>query len=186
MCWWHTSGCTTRSLGNSRRTAYEPHIAPINALVNELIDPDGLGWSPQRLPVASGVVSHCGAFVVEFDGGRMTVTVGQGVHAKPGEWVRYSTPGGGAESMAMMSRTVHGLAARSAPSVHLSTATSRSVGVRLWVSSQPAGVHLQPGELATACFLAKWVDADRRKRVQRRRSARPFRRTDHLLPGQPG
>lgn len=38
-----------------------------------------------------------GALVVEFDGGRMTVAAGQGVHARPGEWVRYSTPGGGAE-----------------------------------------------------------------------------------------
>ena len=34
-----------------------------------------------------------GAVVVEFDGGRMTVEAGQAVHARPGEWVRYSTPG---------------------------------------------------------------------------------------------
>jgi hypothetical protein len=30
---------------------------------------------------------------VESDGGQMTVQAGQGVHAGPGEWVRYSTPG---------------------------------------------------------------------------------------------
>ena len=34
----------------------------------------------------------------EFDGGQMTVEAGQGVQSRPGEWVRYSTPGdGGAE-----------------------------------------------------------------------------------------
>ena len=38
-----------------------------------------------------------GALVVEFEGGQLTVEAGQGVQAKPGEWVRYSTPGGGAE-----------------------------------------------------------------------------------------
>ena len=38
------------------------------------------------------VVLH-GALVVESDDGQMTVQAGQGVHTKPGEWVRYSTPG---------------------------------------------------------------------------------------------
>jgi mannose-6-phosphate isomerase-like protein (cupin superfamily) len=39
-----------------------------------------------------------GTLVVEFSGGQMTVQAGQGVHARAGEWVRYSTPGaGGAE-----------------------------------------------------------------------------------------
>ena len=31
--------------------------------------------------------------VVEFDGGRLTAEAGQAVHTRPGEWVRYSTPG---------------------------------------------------------------------------------------------
>jgi mannose-6-phosphate isomerase-like protein (cupin superfamily) len=34
-----------------------------------------------------------GAVVVEFEGGQMTVEAGQAVRARPGEWVRYSTPG---------------------------------------------------------------------------------------------
>ncbi len=34
-----------------------------------------------------------GALVVEFDDGQMTVQAGQGVHTRPREWVRYSTPG---------------------------------------------------------------------------------------------
>ncbi|MGE5288866.1 MAG: cupin domain-containing protein [Micromonosporaceae bacterium] len=43
-----------------------------------------------------------GALVVEFEGGSLTVEAGQGVHARPGEWVRYSTPGAeGAEYLAV-------------------------------------------------------------------------------------
>jgi mannose-6-phosphate isomerase-like protein (cupin superfamily) len=38
------------------------------------------------------IVLH-GALVVEYDGGQLTVNAGQGVHTKPGEWVRYSSPG---------------------------------------------------------------------------------------------
>jgi len=38
------------------------------------------------------VVLH-GALEVETEHGRLTVTAGQAVHARPGEWIRYSTPG---------------------------------------------------------------------------------------------
>jgi mannose-6-phosphate isomerase-like protein (cupin superfamily) len=38
------------------------------------------------------IVLH-GALVVESDDGELTVQAGQGVHARPGEWVRYSSPG---------------------------------------------------------------------------------------------
>jgi mannose-6-phosphate isomerase-like protein (cupin superfamily) len=34
-----------------------------------------------------------GALVVESENGKLTVEAGQGVHTRPGEWVRYSTPG---------------------------------------------------------------------------------------------
>jgi ethanolamine utilization protein EutQ (cupin superfamily) len=34
-----------------------------------------------------------GALCVESEDGRMTVLAGQGVYARAGEWVRYSTPG---------------------------------------------------------------------------------------------
>ena len=47
------------------------------------------------------IVLH-GALVVESEGGRLTVQAGQGVHTRPGEWVRYSTPGAdGAEYIAV-------------------------------------------------------------------------------------
>ncbi len=35
-----------------------------------------------------------GALQVEHEGGSMLVRAGQAVHARPGEWVRYSTPEG--------------------------------------------------------------------------------------------
>lgn len=43
------------------------------------------------------IVLH-GALLVEYEGGQMTIRAGQGVHARPGEWVRYSSPeAGGAQ-----------------------------------------------------------------------------------------
>ena len=43
-----------------------------------------------------------GLLVVEHLGGRLDVRPGEAVHAKPGEWVRYSTPEpGGAEYVAV-------------------------------------------------------------------------------------
>lgn len=35
-----------------------------------------------------------GALEVEHEGGKLSVAAGQAVHTRPGEWVRYSTPGG--------------------------------------------------------------------------------------------
>jgi mannose-6-phosphate isomerase-like protein (cupin superfamily) len=58
------------------------------------------GWAEpgQRPEFDEFTIVLRGAVVVEFEGGRMTVEAGQAVHARPGEWVRYSTPGGdGAE-----------------------------------------------------------------------------------------
>jgi mannose-6-phosphate isomerase-like protein (cupin superfamily) len=43
-----------------------------------------------------------GLVVVEHAGGRLEVRAGEAVHARPGEWVRYSTPEpGGAEYVAV-------------------------------------------------------------------------------------
>ena len=43
-----------------------------------------------------------GLVVVEHEGGRTEVRAGEAVHARPGEWVRYSTPEpGGAEYVAV-------------------------------------------------------------------------------------
>ena len=53
------------------------------------------GWAEpgQRPEFDEFTIVLRGAVVVEFEGGRMTVEAGQAVHASPGEWVRYSTPG---------------------------------------------------------------------------------------------
>ena len=55
------------------------------------------GWAEpgQRPEFDEFTVVLRGTVVVEFEGGQMTVEAGQAVHARPGEWVRYSTPGGG-------------------------------------------------------------------------------------------
>jgi mannose-6-phosphate isomerase-like protein (cupin superfamily) len=52
------------------------------------------GWAEpgQRPEFDEFTIVLRGALVVESDGGQMTVQAGQGVHARPGEWVRYSTP----------------------------------------------------------------------------------------------
>ncbi|HTX29134.1 MAG TPA: cupin domain-containing protein [Streptosporangiaceae bacterium] len=62
------------------------------------------GWAEpgQRPEFDEFTVVLRGALVVEFDGGQMTVEAGQAVHARPGEWVRYSSPGAdGAEYIAV-------------------------------------------------------------------------------------
>ena len=58
------------------------------------------GWAErgQRPEFDEFTIVLRGTLIVEFDGGQLTVQGGQAVHARPGEWVRYSTPGaGGAE-----------------------------------------------------------------------------------------
>ncbi len=53
------------------------------------------GWSEpgQRPEFDEYTIVLNGAVVVESDDGRLTVQAGQAVHTRPGEWVRYSTPG---------------------------------------------------------------------------------------------
>jgi len=53
------------------------------------------GWAEpgQRPEFDEFTIVLRGAVVVESEGGQMTVQAGQGVHTRPGEWVRYSTPG---------------------------------------------------------------------------------------------
>ena len=53
------------------------------------------GWAEpgQRPEFDEFTVVLRGALVVESEDGQMTVQAGQAVHARPGEWVRYSTPG---------------------------------------------------------------------------------------------
>jgi len=53
------------------------------------------GWAEpgQRPEFDEFTIVLRGAVVVESEDGQMTVAAGQGVHTRPGEWVRYSTPG---------------------------------------------------------------------------------------------
>ncbi len=52
------------------------------------------GWAEpgQRPEFDEFTIVLNGALVVDYEGGRMTVRAGQAVHARPGEWVRYSSP----------------------------------------------------------------------------------------------
>ena len=62
------------------------------------------GWieSGQRPEFDEYTLVLQGALHVEFEGGRLRVGAGQGVLAKAGEWVRYSTPeADGAEYVAV-------------------------------------------------------------------------------------
>jgi mannose-6-phosphate isomerase-like protein (cupin superfamily) len=53
------------------------------------------GWAEpgQRPDFDEFTVVLRGALVVEGEDGTLTVTAGQAVHTRPGEWIRYSTPG---------------------------------------------------------------------------------------------
>jgi mannose-6-phosphate isomerase-like protein (cupin superfamily) len=58
------------------------------------------GWAEpgQRPEFDEFTIVLRGALIVESEAGQLAVQAGQGVHARSGEWVRYSTPGaGGAE-----------------------------------------------------------------------------------------
>jgi quercetin dioxygenase-like cupin family protein len=61
------------------------------------------GWAEpgQRPEFDEFTIVLRGTLIVEFEGGTLTVDAGQGVHAKPGEWVRYSTPEGAAEYLSV-------------------------------------------------------------------------------------
>ena len=52
------------------------------------------GWAEpgQRPEFDEFTIVLRGTLVVEFEGGTLRADAGQAVHAKPGEWVRYSTP----------------------------------------------------------------------------------------------
>ena len=62
------------------------------------------GWvEPGQKPAFEEItIVLKGSVLVEFDGGQYEVNAGQAVIARPGEWVRYSTPGAeGAEYIAV-------------------------------------------------------------------------------------
>jgi mannose-6-phosphate isomerase-like protein (cupin superfamily) len=68
------------------------------------------GWAEpgQRPEFDEYTIVLRGALVVESEDGELTVRAGQGVHARPGEWVRYSSPG--AEGAEYISVCVPGFA----------------------------------------------------------------------------
>ena len=53
------------------------------------------GWTEpgQRPEFEEFTIVLHGSLVVESESGQLTVNAGQAVRTKPGEWVRYSTPG---------------------------------------------------------------------------------------------
>ena len=70
--------------------------------VAHMRSPSGWAEPGQRPEFDEFTIVLRGALVVESEDGRLTVEAGQGVHTRPGEWVRYSTPGAdGAEYIAV-------------------------------------------------------------------------------------
>jgi mannose-6-phosphate isomerase-like protein (cupin superfamily) len=70
--------------------------------VARMISPSGWEEPGQRPEFEEITVVLKGTLRVEHEGGALDVEAGQGVVTKPGEWVRYSTPGAeGAEYVAV-------------------------------------------------------------------------------------
>jgi mannose-6-phosphate isomerase-like protein (cupin superfamily) len=61
--------------------------------VAHMISPSGWSEPGQRPEFDEFTIVLRGSLVAESVEGRITVEAGQAVHAAPGEWVRYSTPG---------------------------------------------------------------------------------------------
>jgi mannose-6-phosphate isomerase-like protein (cupin superfamily) len=61
--------------------------------VAHMTSPSGWAEPGQRPDFDEFTVVLRGMVLVEHEGGRLEVAAGQAVHARPGEWVRYSTPG---------------------------------------------------------------------------------------------
>jgi mannose-6-phosphate isomerase-like protein (cupin superfamily) len=69
--------------------------------VARMISPSGWKEPGQRPQFEEITVVLNGIVRVEYEGGALDVTAGQAVVTSPGEWVRYSTPHGGAEYIAV-------------------------------------------------------------------------------------
>ena len=61
--------------------------------VARMRSPQGWSESGQRPTFDEYTIVIAGVLVVEHEGGTVEVSAGQAVHCRPGEWVRYSTPG---------------------------------------------------------------------------------------------
>jgi mannose-6-phosphate isomerase-like protein (cupin superfamily) len=69
--------------------------------VARMVSPAGWREPGQRPSFEEITVVLKGSVHVEYEGGSMDVQAGQAVITSPGEWVRYSTPNGGAEYIAV-------------------------------------------------------------------------------------
>ncbi|HEX5110027.1 MAG TPA: AraC family ligand binding domain-containing protein [Vicinamibacterales bacterium] len=69
--------------------------------VARMVSPAGWREPGQRPTFEEITIVLSGQVRVEFEGGIMDVQAGQAVVTAPGEWVRYSTPHGGAEYIAV-------------------------------------------------------------------------------------
>ncbi len=70
--------------------------------VARMVSPEGWVEPGQRPQFEEVTVVLRGLLRVEYEGGHLDVRAGQAVVAKPGEWVRYSSPEpGGAEYVAV-------------------------------------------------------------------------------------
>jgi mannose-6-phosphate isomerase-like protein (cupin superfamily) len=70
--------------------------------VARMVSPEGWAEPGQRPEFEEVTLVLRGALKVDYEGGTMTVRAGQAVVARPGEWVRYSSPEpGGAEYVAV-------------------------------------------------------------------------------------
>jgi mannose-6-phosphate isomerase-like protein (cupin superfamily) len=61
--------------------------------VAHMTSPSGWAEPGQRPQFDEFTVVLRGELLVEHEGGRLEVAAGQALHARAGEWVRYSTPG---------------------------------------------------------------------------------------------
>ena len=85
----------------------EEHVGRVNTGTDDLSiahmrSPSGWVEPGQRPEFDEYTLVLRGALVVEHEGGRLEVAAGQAVHTRPGEWIRYSSPGpDGAEYVAV-------------------------------------------------------------------------------------
>jgi mannose-6-phosphate isomerase-like protein (cupin superfamily) len=85
----------------------DEHIGRVNSedhavSIAHMRSPSGWSEPGQRPDFDEYTIVLAGLLVVEHDTGRIEVAAGQAVHTRPGEWVRYSSPGAeGAEYIAV-------------------------------------------------------------------------------------
>ena len=100
------SPTTIQAAGNKPKRI-EEYIGRVNSghetvSVARMVSPEGWVEPGQRPEFEEVTLVLRGMLLVEFEGGKLDVQKGQAVIAKPGEWVRYSSPAaGGAEYVAI-------------------------------------------------------------------------------------